>query len=505
MVSKPISSPRWRPLLLVALLGLVACTGELTLPSDQGAGGDLGLRRDAGDLVVHDAPLPPDKGTPPLDKGTPPPLPDKGTPPPLPDKGTPPPPDKGTPPPPPDKGVPIPSCSDGIKNQKETDVDCSGPCPACANGKKCLSGLDCQSGWCDAPRGNICCQPGTTGCTKAVLSVVPTPWPQPSGNHYRYAPSAIEEGGYRYTFWCGNLTSGVVTDHIIVRRDQWNGSSWNVGSEKVALAPGGTGAWDHRHVCDPDIVRGHFQYQAPGESTKTTYAYALFYLGINAEQAAGGVNQVGWAVANNLLGPWKRVSISKPLITSTMWWGVGQPAVTSVDGKGTLMLFYTRGDAQGTRTLRRQVALANANQPVLSGELALPVDGLTLSSGAADPTNNGGAFVYDVGRDRFWLIRSGHPFPSSCPNFISTHLQVASIPGPSVWSGKGRWTVHTNLTTTLLGSARVFDGGFAKGPFGNLLAPNRLDLLASISQACVAGNFATALWSYRSHGVTMTP
>jgi hypothetical protein len=111
--------------------------------------------------------------------------------------------------------------------------------------------------------------------------------------------------------------------------------------------------------------------------------------------------------------------------------------------------------------------------------------------------------ICDGSRDRFWLIRSGHPFPGGCPNIISDHLQVASIPGSSVWSASGQWTVHANVTGALLGSARVFDGGFAKTPYGAPLSADRLDLVVSVSQAGVGNNFGTALWSYRTHGVTM--
>jgi len=41
-----------------------------------------------------------------------------------------------------------PSCSDGIKNGSETDVDCGGSCAKCADGLHCLGGSDCQSGVC---------------------------------------------------------------------------------------------------------------------------------------------------------------------------------------------------------------------------------------------------------------------------------------------------------------------------------------------------------------------
>jgi hypothetical protein len=59
---------------------------------------------------------------------------------------TPPPPPDGTSPPPPS---PPPTCTDGITNGGETDVDCGGPtCPPCLTGQTCASGRDCQTGRC---------------------------------------------------------------------------------------------------------------------------------------------------------------------------------------------------------------------------------------------------------------------------------------------------------------------------------------------------------------------
>ena len=44
-----------------------------------------------------------------------------------------------------------PTCSDGIKNQDESDVDCGGSCGAiCANDKVCVVNTDCQSNNCDS-------------------------------------------------------------------------------------------------------------------------------------------------------------------------------------------------------------------------------------------------------------------------------------------------------------------------------------------------------------------
>jgi len=48
-----------------------------------------------------------------------------------------------------------PSCTDGIKNGTETDIDCGGgTCPTCATGKMCATGADCTSGICSGGQCN---------------------------------------------------------------------------------------------------------------------------------------------------------------------------------------------------------------------------------------------------------------------------------------------------------------------------------------------------------------
>jgi hypothetical protein len=41
-----------------------------------------------------------------------------------------------------------PTCSDGVQNGTETDVDCGGSCPPCADTKHCTVAADCTSGNC---------------------------------------------------------------------------------------------------------------------------------------------------------------------------------------------------------------------------------------------------------------------------------------------------------------------------------------------------------------------
>ena len=59
-----------------------------------------------------------------------------------------------------------PSCTDGVKNGTETDIDCGGSCPDCANGKGCLAGSDCQSGVCNTTLTPAVCAPAS--CSDGV-------------------------------------------------------------------------------------------------------------------------------------------------------------------------------------------------------------------------------------------------------------------------------------------------------------------------------------------------
>ncbi|MFO7567894.1 MAG: hypothetical protein R6X02_34960 [Enhygromyxa sp.] len=56
----------------------------------------------------------------------------------------------------------VPSCTDGVKNGDETDVDCGGGCDPCGDHQGCSIAADCQSGVC---AGSFCAAPG---CGDAV-------------------------------------------------------------------------------------------------------------------------------------------------------------------------------------------------------------------------------------------------------------------------------------------------------------------------------------------------
>jgi hypothetical protein len=55
--------------------------------------------------------------------------------------------------------LPVLTCSDGITNGSETDIDCGGNCPRCVNGQGCASRNDCAGAFCDD---NVCQQCSTS-------------------------------------------------------------------------------------------------------------------------------------------------------------------------------------------------------------------------------------------------------------------------------------------------------------------------------------------------------
>jgi hypothetical protein len=60
-------------------------------------------------------------------------------------------------------GVPTacPTCSDGVKNDRETDIDCGGPaCQICQVGQGCAAGSDCESGLCTSGICQATCNDG---------------------------------------------------------------------------------------------------------------------------------------------------------------------------------------------------------------------------------------------------------------------------------------------------------------------------------------------------------
>ena len=55
------------------------------------------------------------------------------------------------------------SCTNGLPDQGETDIDCGGPCAPCQVGEGCMGNADCNTNWCDGTLCAACNQDSNCG------------------------------------------------------------------------------------------------------------------------------------------------------------------------------------------------------------------------------------------------------------------------------------------------------------------------------------------------------
>jgi hypothetical protein len=318
------------------------------------------------------------------------------------------------------------------------------------------------------------------GCRSAP----PTPSFTADAGIYQYAPSIIQdEPGSRYILYCTNTTPYVVRDSIGLRKARRVGTAWLWGEETIALHPEGEG-WDSVHVCDPDMVRGTFI--GAGE----TWSWMMVYLGCDTLDNTH--NQVGLAFARSPEGPWHRFS-ANPVVaypSYDRWWGAGQPSVVSLDRRGIVRLFYTRGDAGGTRMMMRDMDLTRLDAPVIGPEIPLSTHGLTEADAAA-VVLHGGALALTESGGTWWLLRDRHPFPASTPSFIAGEEQIAWSPAEALAVGES-WTVAGVVGPALTGAPRNHNGTIVKDAWGRI--PDSGPLSVACSVAAAGPGF---LWTYR--------
>lgn len=306
----------------------------------------------------------------------------------------------------------------------------------------------------------------------------------PQGRFYTYAPSIVVAGATEHIWSCQNATEGTIRDHIYYTRRH---KGVVVESHSV-LPPGPTGAWDSYHVCDPSVVKSRVVYN------RVAYDYLMFYLGNDVD--ASRHNQIGVAFAQKPSGPWLRYPHPIVACADTRHWGVGQPSAVPLDNRGRILLFYTQGDAAGTRAYRREIKMEKMAQLGMGEAISVTTAGLTGTKGAPDWVNNFDV-VYDPRRNRFFAVREQHPYPTSHPNYIGSSLQIVSIESASIWRGGGRWRIEGAITPDLVGFPRNHNGGFKRTAQATLPNPNRVSVV--FARSCADGaefGCTTPEWSY---------
>lgn len=305
---------------------------------------------------------------------------------------------------------------------------------------------------------------------------------------YNYCPTVMQTDAHTaYIYYCTNREARTVVDHIACRKGtRSEDGAWSWGAERIVLSPT-AGAWDAHHTCDPTVVAGDFCYG--GEN----YAYLMAYLGCTSYDNQD--NKIGIAVAKSPEGPFIKVG-SAPLVgfefdgSADVWeWGVGQPSLVNLDRGGRMLLFYTRGDRNGTRTLVEEWNLSDLSSPVRASSETLSVVGLTDLNGEQDILNNAD-FVYDAAKDRFFAVSVCHPNPASEPNYIASHFRMTCFDRPTSYASF-TWQTVCTVGERESGFARNHNAGVLRDAYGHLTG----DCLTAFYTVSVTG--AQSLWSYR--------
>lgn len=313
---------------------------------------------------------------------------------------------------------------------------------------------------------------------------------------YAYCPSVIMQGAERHIWFCGNDPAGVFSDHIYYMRGDVS------STPKIVLAPGATGSWDDRHVCDPSVIRGQFKLNG------TTYAYAMFYLGNRSDRY---YNEIGVAFAQTMdADSW--IKYPSPLVPKT-WagdndlavgggqaWGVGQPSAMSEDGKGKVLLTYTIGDADGTRVVVREADLSDMDNVQLSAVKTVSTAGLTkLDYSTQNIVLSNADFAYDANRTTVYMTSHVLPTPSSYPSFIPAAVDLNKMPYNDLINGTGTWKLVQRISPSISGFPRNHNSGIGRDAFGAIpdatnaehyFTVSKVDPDVSLTQA------AFAEWTY---------
>ena len=169
---------------------------------------------------------------------------------------------------------------------------------------------------------------------------------------------------------------------------------------------------------------------------------------------------------------------------------MGQPSVVNYNREADILLFYTRGDKAGTRTLVERYDFSDLDSPQRKSSAILSVSGLKNLSGKQDILNNAD-FVYDAENRIFYCASDCHPNPTDEPNYISSHFRIGSFAEPAnfrVFVWKELAVVGENLT----GAPRNHNVGLARDEYGHLPADGYLTVYYTVSKTG-----SSSLWSYR--------
>lgn len=286
---------------------------------------------------------------------------------------------------------------------------------------------------------------------------------------YSYCPSVLKQAdGTIHLFFCGNPQNLIMVDNIFHIKINPDGSKT---SPKSVLQPGNPGSWDDHHTCDPSVVEGSFKWN------NVSYKYAMFFL---SNMHGVYYNEIGVAFSNSLdADSW--IKFPEQIIKKS-WsgdgdqiignnmksWGVGQPSVVSLDGKGKLLLTYTIGDIGGTRIVWSETDMSNMNAYTITAPQAIVNSGLlTIDKKSRDYTCNS-EFAINKEADKIVMIRPVQPHPTTYPAYLNSSLEIVYMNLSDFLNQRGSWAPLYRITPEDTGYPRNHNAALLRDNFGNI-------------------------------------
>lgn len=276
------------------------------------------------------------------------------------------------------------------------------------------------------------------------------------GEWYTYCPVGVTDNRKTTTFYCRNGAAGQVIDYIYSTSISVQGKKRTI----VALKPSeDISRFDSVHVCDPTVISDSFEYQ------NKDYKYAMFYLG--SQSLDNQCNRIGVALSNNInnrfIKPENNIVIDYTYDSNypdVFQWGVGQPSAISL-GNGKVLLFYTRGDMNGTDTYVSLLDMADVSNIRILETTKLSTDGIGTFISNAD-------FAYDNVNKRLYMVCDKRPFAdgelsivadTSCEYYTDIHLDMSSL-------SFCKWNLMKDIDPSLTGHNRNHNCGFIRNDRG---------------------------------------
>lgn len=317
---------------------------------------------------------------------------------------------------------------------------------------------------------------------------------------YSYCPSTLkQEDGSVHMFFCGNPQNMIMVDNIYHVKINADGSKT---SPKSVLQPGTSSSWDDHHTCDPSVVEGRFTWE------NTTYKYAMFFLG---NKYGVYYNEIGVAFSNELdADSWVKypAQIVKKTWTSDSdqslggggkSWGVGQPSVISLDGKGKLLLTYTVGDFSGTRIVWSEGEFSDVANFTLTPPREMIKTGLlAIDNKSRDYTCNA-EFAINKEADKIVMIRPVQPHPTDYPAYLNTSLEIDYMNLSDFMNQSGSWKPIYRITPDDTGFPRNHNATLLRDNFGHLQNWETPTFYYTVSKAAPdvqPANNTHAEWTY---------